>query len=164
MEVFTHGLAVRPFSTALRASRPAASITDGFDVLVQLVTDAIATAPWKSSNSLPFESTTWCRAWPSALYAGASDAGNDSSSASSTPASSGTYAGRSRSNCCLARDSSIRSCGRFGPAIDGTTVDRSSSRYSENTGSRDGSCHSPCSLAYASTSATCASERPVRRR
>ena len=31
-----------------------------------------------------------------------------------------------------------RSCGRFGPAIDGTTVERSSSRYSENAGSRDG--------------------------
>ena len=32
----------------------------------------------------------------------------------------------------------MRSCGRFGPAIDGTTVDRSSSRYSENTGSLAG--------------------------
>ena len=32
----------------------------------------------------------------------------------------------------------MRSCGRFGPAIDGTTVERSSSRYSLNTGSRVG--------------------------
>ena len=70
------------------------------------------------------------------VIAGESDAGNDSSSASSTPlATSGAYVGRSRWNCSLARDSSMRSCGRFGPAIDGTTVDRSSSRYSENTGS-----------------------------
>ena len=35
-EVFTHGLAVRPFATALRASSPAPSMTDGFEVFVQL--------------------------------------------------------------------------------------------------------------------------------
>ena len=40
-----------------------------------------------------------------------------------------------------------RSCGRFGPAMEGTTVPRSSSRYSENAGSRDASCQRPCSLA-----------------
>ncbi len=55
----------------------------------------------------------------------------------------------------------MRSCGRFGPAMEGTTVDRSSSMYSEKTGSRDGSCQSPCSLAYDSTSATCSALRPV---
>ena len=49
----------------------------------------------------------------------------------------------------------MRSCGRFGPAIDGTTVERSSSRYSLKTGSRAASCQSVCALAYASTSATC---------
>ena len=32
----------------------------------------------------------------------------------------------------------MRSCGRFGPAIEGTTVPRSSSRYSLKTGSRVG--------------------------
>src|SRR5271169_5614971 len=34
-EVLTHGLTLRPFCTALRASSPAPSITDGLDVLVQ---------------------------------------------------------------------------------------------------------------------------------
>ncbi|SKZ85471.1 Uncharacterised protein [Mycobacteroides abscessus subsp. abscessus] len=33
-------------STAFLASRPAPSMTDGFDVLVQLVIDAIVTMPW----------------------------------------------------------------------------------------------------------------------
>ena len=64
-------------------------------------------------------------------------------------------------NAGLASVSAIRSCGRFGPAIDGTTVDRSSVSVSEKAGSTDGSCHRPCSLAYASTSATCSADRPV---
>ena len=62
---------------------------------------------------------------------------------------------------CLATSSAMRSCGRFGPAIDGTTVDRSSSRYSEYSASWPVSCQRPCSLAYASTSATCSAGRPV---
>src|ERR1700729_3683141 len=44
-DVLTHGLTVRPFWTALRARRPAPSITDGFDVFVQLVIAAITTWP-----------------------------------------------------------------------------------------------------------------------
>src|SRR3954463_4890257 len=51
--VFTHGLRSRPRSTALLASRPAPIITEGLEVLVQLVIAAITTAPWNSSNSLP---------------------------------------------------------------------------------------------------------------
>ena len=59
--VFTHGLLFRPFSTAFFASRPAAIITVGFDVLVQLVIAAITTAPcielgvlgWRSTAPLP---------------------------------------------------------------------------------------------------------------
>src|SRR5699024_11600368 len=47
----------------------------------------------------------------------------------------------------LASESTMRSCGRFGPAIEGTTVDRSSSRYSEYWASCDGSCHRPWRLA-----------------
>ena len=42
---FTQGLVFKPFSTAFLASRPAATITDGFDVLVQLVIAAITTEP-----------------------------------------------------------------------------------------------------------------------
>ena len=44
-EVFTQGLHCRPASTALRASRPAAIITEGLDVLVQLVIAAMTTDP-----------------------------------------------------------------------------------------------------------------------
>jgi hypothetical protein len=43
----------------------------------------------------------------------------------------------------------------------GSTVDRSSSRRSEYSGSWSGSCHMPCAFAYCSTSATCAAVRPV---
>ena len=42
----TQGLVLSPLSTAFLASRPAATITDGFDVLVQLVIAAITTEPW----------------------------------------------------------------------------------------------------------------------
>ena len=42
----TQGLVVRPCSTAFLASSPAATITEGFDVLVQLVIAAITTEPW----------------------------------------------------------------------------------------------------------------------
>ncbi len=41
----THGLVVSPRSTAFLASRPAATMTDGFDVLVQLVIAAMTTEP-----------------------------------------------------------------------------------------------------------------------
>src|SRR5688572_9930002 len=46
----THGLTSSPFSTALRASRPAAIMTDGLDVLVHEVMAAITTEPWVSSK------------------------------------------------------------------------------------------------------------------
>ena len=42
----TYGLTVSPCSTAFLASRPAASMTDGLLVFVQLVMAAITTAPW----------------------------------------------------------------------------------------------------------------------
>jgi hypothetical protein len=47
-EVFTQGRVTRPRSTAFLATRPAPSMTDGFEVLVQLVMAAITTAPWRS--------------------------------------------------------------------------------------------------------------------
>ena len=49
-------------------------------------------------------------------------------------------------------------------AIDGTTVDRSSCTCSEYLAGWLGSCHRPCSRAYASTRATCPAGRPVSRR
>ena len=61
----------------------------------------------------------------------------------------------------MASASVIRSCGRFGPAMDGTTVDRSRLSSSEYRISRVGSCQRPCSLAYATTRASCCPLRPV---
>jgi len=52
-EVFTHGLERRPLATALRASSPAPIITEGFDVLVQLVIAAITTSPCPMSKLVP---------------------------------------------------------------------------------------------------------------
>ena len=49
--VLTHGCDSRPRSTALRASRPAATITDGLEVLVHDVMAAMTTAPWSISTS-----------------------------------------------------------------------------------------------------------------
>ena len=51
--VFTQGLICRPRSTAFFASRPAPSITEGFEVLVQLVMAAMTTAPLERSNESP---------------------------------------------------------------------------------------------------------------
>ena len=44
-EVFTHGFVSRPRATAFRASRPAATMTDGLLVFVQLVMAAMTTEP-----------------------------------------------------------------------------------------------------------------------
>src|SRR5918999_6085281 len=44
-EVLTHGLDLSPLSTAFLARRPAPSITDGLEVLVQLVIAAMTTEP-----------------------------------------------------------------------------------------------------------------------
>ena len=43
--VFTHGRVSSPASTAFFAIRPAATMTEGFEVLVQLVIAAITTEP-----------------------------------------------------------------------------------------------------------------------
>src|SRR5262249_8003653 len=48
-DVLTHGFGLRPRAAALRASRPAAIITLGFDVLVHDVMAAITTSPWPRS-------------------------------------------------------------------------------------------------------------------
>ncbi len=58
IDVLTHGATDRPFSTAFLASIAAAIITDGFEVLVQLVIEAIETMPWSISNSRPSASVT----------------------------------------------------------------------------------------------------------
>ena len=57
-DVLTHGLDCSPRATALRASRPAPIITDGFDVFVHDVIAAITTCPWSSSVSVPSASVS----------------------------------------------------------------------------------------------------------
>src|ERR1700733_7769418 len=52
--VLTQGLDLSPFSTAFFARSPAPIITDGFDVLVQLVMAAITTAPLSISQLSPW--------------------------------------------------------------------------------------------------------------
>src|SRR5258705_2690951 len=49
--VLTQGLLRSPRSTAFFAMSAAAIITDGFDVLVQLVIAAITTEPWCNTHS-----------------------------------------------------------------------------------------------------------------
>ena len=156
-EVFTHGLTVRPRSTAFLASRPAPIITDGLEVFVHEVIAAITTWPWSSSVSVPSASVTcegastrsatcappvpapgsscaWLGSWWCVpLVAGASEAGNDSWLDSSSPfsCSSGRKPSSAIRNDALDSVSETRSCGRFGPASDGTTSPRSSSSVSE---------------------------------
>ena len=45
-EVFTAGFTLSPRATAFFASKPAASMTLGFEVFVQLVIAAMSTEPW----------------------------------------------------------------------------------------------------------------------
>src|SRR3954447_5122046 len=56
--VFTHGLVVKPRSTAFLASSAAPIITWGLDVLVQEVMAAITTCPWSTEVSVPSSMTT----------------------------------------------------------------------------------------------------------
>src|SRR5918997_110813 len=103
--VFTCGATLRPFSTAFFARSPAPIMTDGFEVLVQLVIAAITAEPcvmeafWpsritvtaplgcSSAGRTPGDSGYWTGSSPSLvtplIAAGGSLAGNDSSDASS---------------------------------------------------------------------------------
>src|SRR3954466_342286 len=86
--VLTHGLRLRPFSTAFLATRAAATMTYGFEVLVQEVIAATVTAPWSISYVEPSGAVTWVGLLGTPLEtAGASEAGKDSLPASSSSAS-----------------------------------------------------------------------------
>ena len=170
-EVFTHGLGFRPRAAALRASRPAPIITDGFDVFVHEVMAAITTCPWSSSVSVPSASVTGVVAetrsaiWTPPVSEPAASprssggcaascgavgslAGNVSSSGSSHESASGTKPSSDMRNDALDSVSETRSCGRLGPAREGTTSARSSSSVSEYVGvSERSSCQRPCALA-----------------
>jgi hypothetical protein len=57
-EVLTHGLTCSPLLTAAFASNAAPSITEGFEVFVHDVIEAMATMPWSSSKLEPSSSVT----------------------------------------------------------------------------------------------------------
>src|SRR5271155_4529865 len=101
--VLTHGFGARPRSAARFATRPAATITWGLEVLVQLVMAATTTAP--SPNVLVS---------PSARVAAAVRWSRPRDCRYAAPAPARV----------------TRSWGRDGPAMLGTTVDRSSSMVS----------------------------------
>src|ERR1700730_8684318 len=103
--VLTQGLEVRPRSTAFFATRPAATSTDGFDVLVQLVMAAMTTLPSWIVAPLPF-----------ILMAAVLG-----------------VAPRPSRKFFFTSGRLMRSWGRLGPARDGTTAARSSDRVSVNT-------------------------------
>ena len=100
-------------------------------MFVQDVIDAITTAPFETEVSLPLREIF----------------------TADFEVFSVKYVGKIFSNASLESESSMRSCGRFGPAIDGTIVARSSSRVSENLGDLSGLCQRPTRFAYSSTSA-----------
>src|SRR5580704_5465221 len=145
--VFTHGLRSSPASTAFLATSAAPIMTDGLDVFVHDVIAAMTTDPWSTDVVVPSSSVTStgadtrplafagcsatsCSTTPFFSGVNGSDAGNVSA-ISSYRLSSGTYEPRACLNESLASVSATRSCGRFGPASDGTTVARSSSISSE---------------------------------
>ncbi len=136
-DVFTHGCTISPRSTAFLASSPAATITDGFDVFVQLVIAAMTIEPWSMWNS---PSSSWTE-----TAVGGTTTGGPPGPDGLPPSPSqrctwlGGFGGPPgcRITCsALPNDSfaplrATRSCGRFGPATLGSTVVRSSSRLSE---------------------------------
>jgi hypothetical protein len=154
-EVLMCGATFKPASTAFFASRPAASNTLGFEVLVHEVIAAISTSPLPSEISPTFGcvagasdcadssvgwpptiSTTW-RGAPGAAASVAAGAFSTASCERTKWRVCSCAAGRlnpfslgdllySDANCDFTLPSSMRSCGRFGPARLGATVPRSS--------------------------------------
>ncbi len=138
-DVFTVGPTLRPRATAFRASRPAPTITVGFEVLVHEVMAAMATEPERMTALLPPTSTD-TEPFSVAPVVPPSSVRRDSSAAVEVPGAapgneSRKFAGRSGSG--------TRSWGRRGPATDGTTVARSSSRVASKSGPGPGSRHRP---------------------
>ncbi len=119
--VFTKGLVWSPASTAFLATSPAARSTDGLLVFVQLVIAAMATSPWRSSVCVPSSSVTVAVLVSSAV-------------ATSKPRSF-TGALRLWSQARWTSERAMRSCGRLGPAMLASTVERSSSSTSWYSGS-----------------------------
>src|SRR5262245_33349341 len=150
-DVFTQGLTVSPLATAFLANRPAPILTLGFDVLVQDVIAAMTTSPWPRSCGRP---STWKRfegpAFEKSLSSGAVAIEGCSSNTSLPPPSppllnSLTIA---FAKPVLTSLSAMRSCGRLGPASEGSTLESSSLSTSVYTGSGvDLVRYMPCALA-----------------
>src|SRR4029078_1823914 len=137
-EVFTHGWTGRPLARALRASRPAPIITLGFEVLVQDVIAAITTSPWPRS---------WLRPWTEkrlgepalanfVCSAGVAIEGCNSNTSLRPPSPALlTSFTIEVAKPFLTSLRAMRSCGRLGPASDGSTDARSSLSTSVKIGS-----------------------------
>ena len=138
-EVFTHGFRVSPSAFAFFATKPAASITLGFDVFVQDVIAAIATFPSFISKVSPSHLVV-----------------------TDTTESCPNVSVRSSCHLDFISVNKIRSCGRFGPANDGATVDKSNSATVVYIIGRESSLQSPCNLQYCSTVSISFSSRPVK--
>ncbi len=151
-EVLTQGLRVRPSSFALRATSPAAMSTSGLEVLVHEVIAAMTIEPcvrgafmptlggWQASVSSI--STMVCSSpflAGSGLIAAASVSPPSPDQRLRLTPSWGTGLPKvSVMSLCqvgLNESSAMRSCGRLGPATQGLTVERSSSRVAANSGS-----------------------------
>src|SRR5262249_3433133 len=98
-EGLTQGFGRKPSARAFLATRPAATSTEGFEVLVQLVIAAMTTSPSRSARSLP--------------------AIGDERRSSRFDMSV-----KAESKFALTCVNEIRSCGRLGPASEDSTVPR----------------------------------------
>ena len=127
--VLTHGFVVNPRWTAFLASRPAPIITLGFDVFVQLVIAATTTEPWSSAAALSDSDSSTATATPPVSCGCVASPGLAAVAAGFVLRSPSIVSSAcvNRSLDCL---SGTRSCGRFGPARLGSTVERSSSMIS----------------------------------
>src|SRR6185312_4519980 len=123
--VLTYGRTSSPSSTAFLASNPAATITEGFEVLVQLVIAAMTTHPF-SSLAAGFAATATATR---PLTGPPSSASRPSASVLGFGPLPNAFVKLSQT-----LGSGARSWGRLGPARLGSTLARSSSSSSVNFG------------------------------
>ena len=146
---------------AFCASRPAAIITDGFEVFVHDVIDAITTEP--SSTCVARASFSSSTAVACVAFTGAGIGASFTGFGPASPATGTLPAtgGISPTKDCHTRESGTRSCGRRGPATLDSTLERSTSMSSSYVGvTAPLRRNMPCAFVYCSTSGT-SSPRPV---
>ena len=132
-DVLTYGLTLSPFSMAFLASNPAATSTDGLLVFVQDVIAAMTTAPCFIFIEPPLVPYV---------------ASEVNASGFNSKPRSFTGAVNALLNVSLSSAIGTRSCGRLGPANEGTTAPRSSSSVSVYSGCGvSASWKSPCARA-----------------